>query len=43
LRQFEGSGRNGAFVAGVPIMPSNEDPKAVDFYFYTVKHYGNHV
>jgi hypothetical protein len=32
-RQYEGAGRDGAFIAGTPIMPSNASPDAVDFYF----------
>lgn len=32
-RQFEGAGRDGAFIAGTPIMPPNARPEAVDFYF----------
>ena len=32
-RQFDGAGRDGAFVIGTPIMPPNAKPEAVDFYF----------
>lgn len=33
LRQLEGAGANGAFIAGTPIMPPDADPDAVDYYF----------
>jgi hypothetical protein len=39
-RQFEGAGRQGAFVAGTPILPPNSVPEAVDAYFETVRHVG---
>lgn len=40
LRQFEGTGKNGAFAAGTPIMPPNANPDAVDYYFNIAKEYG---
>jgi hypothetical protein len=33
IRQFEGAGREGAFIAGTPIMPPDAKPEAVDYYF----------
>jgi len=41
-RQFEGAGRDGAFIAGTPIMPPNADPDAVDFYFSEVRRTGKY-
>lgn len=39
-RQFEGAGRDGAFIAGTPIMPPNAQPEAVDFYFAEARRIG---
>ena len=40
LRQFEGAGKNGAFIAGTPIMPPDANPEAVDYYFEQIRQYG---
>lgn len=40
IRQFEGAGKNGSFVAGTPIMPPDANPEAVDFYFDLAMKYG---
>jgi hypothetical protein len=39
-RQIQGAGRDGAFVAGTPIMPPNANPAAVDFYFSEIRRLG---
>lgn len=39
-RQIAGAGRDGAFVAGTPIMPPNARPEAVDFYFAEARRLG---
>jgi len=41
-RQFEGAGRDGAFVAGTPIMPPDAKPEAVDFYFAEARRPGQY-
>ena len=41
-RQIEGAGRDGAFVAGTPIMPPNALPEAVDFYFSEARRLGKY-
>jgi uroporphyrinogen-III decarboxylase len=41
-RQFEGAGKDGAFIAGTPIMPPNANPDAVDFYFAEVRRIGRY-
>lgn len=43
MRQIEGAGKEGAFIAGTPIMPSNAIPEAVDFYFDTVLKLGKYT
>jgi uroporphyrinogen-III decarboxylase len=42
-RQFEGAGKDGAFVAGTPIMPPNATPEAVDYYFEEVLRMGKYL
>ena len=39
-RQFKGAGGQGAYIAGTPIMPSNADPRAVEYYFGIVHEKG---
>jgi hypothetical protein len=41
-RQITGAGTNGAFVAGMPIMPPNADPDAVDYYIEEVLRLGGY-
>jgi hypothetical protein len=41
-RQFNGAGRNGAFVAGTPIMPPDAQPEAVDSYFDVAREIGRY-
>ena len=41
-RQIHGAGRDGAFVAGTPIMPPNANPEAVDFYFAEARRLGRY-
>lgn len=41
-RQIEGAGRNGAFIAGTPIMPPNANPSTVDYYFNEVRRMGKY-
>ena len=39
-RQIAGAGRQGAFVAGTPIMPPNARREAVDYYFAEARRLG---
>jgi hypothetical protein len=39
-RQIDGAGRDGAFIAGTPIMPPDARPEAVDHYFREVRRLG---
>ena len=41
-RQFEGAGKDGAFIAGTPIMPPNADLDAVEFYFAEARRIGQY-
>jgi uroporphyrinogen-III decarboxylase len=41
-RQIEGAGKNGAFIAGMPIMPPNANPDAVDYYISEVLRLGRY-
>jgi len=41
-RQIDGAGRDGAFIAGTPIMPPNAQPEAVDFYFAEAQRLGRY-
>lgn len=41
-RQFDGAGRDGAFIAGTPIMPPNAQPAAVDYYFAEARRLGRY-
>ena len=39
-RQINGAGRDGAFIAGTPIMPPDARPEAVDWYFREARRIG---
>ena len=41
--QIKSAGKNGAFVAGTPVMPDNARPEAVDFYFNTAFRLGDYT
>ncbi len=41
-RQLEGAGREGAFIAGTPVMPENAKPEAVDYYFKEIRRIGRY-
>ena len=41
-RQIGGAGRDGAFIAGTPIMPPNARPEAVEFYFSAARRLGQY-
>lgn len=42
-RQIEGAGRDGAFIAGTPIMPPDAQPAAVDYYFSEARRLGRNA